>query len=358
MDVSKYAALFLTESREHLSACNQLLLEWEREPAATGQVGGLFRAIHTIKGMAATMGYAGVADLAHRLENLLDALRQRTRRCRLPRCSSCSSARWTRWPPRSKARWPGAEPAADREARRGSRRGGGRSRQARGPDVARTPEAGRAAALEVGERVRPVQVALRRDAVMRGARAALVVRRAESLGVVSALRPPLGPVRQPGLRRPLCRSGWRAPRATSRSSRRSGARATSSRSGSRSRRGRAAGRGQGRQIRVDLGRLDTLMKQVGELVVAKNRLGVLATETDDPALVRGERPDRAARLRHAGGGDRRADDAGGRGVRAVSPAGARPRAATSASGSASTSKATRSSSTARSSTRSASRCCT
>jgi len=78
MDVSKYAALFLAESREHLSACNQLLLEWEREPSATRQVGGLFRAIHTIKGMGATMGYAGVADLAHRLENLLDALRQRT----------------------------------------------------------------------------------------------------------------------------------------------------------------------------------------------------------------------------------------------------------------------------------------
>src|SRR5918996_3624991 len=76
MDISKYAALFLAESREHLSACNQLLLEWEREPSADRPVGGLFRAIHTIKGMSATMGYAGVADLAHRLENLLDALRQ------------------------------------------------------------------------------------------------------------------------------------------------------------------------------------------------------------------------------------------------------------------------------------------
>ena len=53
MDLSKYAALFLAESREHLSACNRLLLEWEREPASTGQVGGLFRAIHTVKGMAA-----------------------------------------------------------------------------------------------------------------------------------------------------------------------------------------------------------------------------------------------------------------------------------------------------------------
>ena len=57
MDISKYASLFLAESREHLSTCNLLLLEWEREPTATEPVGGLFRAIHTIKGMAATMGY-------------------------------------------------------------------------------------------------------------------------------------------------------------------------------------------------------------------------------------------------------------------------------------------------------------
>ena len=34
MDLSQYAELFLAESREHLSACNQLLLEWERRPSA------------------------------------------------------------------------------------------------------------------------------------------------------------------------------------------------------------------------------------------------------------------------------------------------------------------------------------
>ena len=64
MDISKYAELFLTESREHLSTCNLLLLEWEREPESIEPVGGLFRAIHTVKGMAATMGYTGVAELA------------------------------------------------------------------------------------------------------------------------------------------------------------------------------------------------------------------------------------------------------------------------------------------------------
>src|SRR5688572_16381032 len=76
MDLSQYAELFLAESREHLSACNQLLLEWERQPASPEPVGGLFRSVHTIKGMAATMGYGRVADLAHRLENLLDHLRR------------------------------------------------------------------------------------------------------------------------------------------------------------------------------------------------------------------------------------------------------------------------------------------
>src|SRR5215213_2871417 len=75
MDLSKYAALFLAESREHLLACNRSLLEWERAPESVEPVDRLFRAIHTIKGMAATMGYDSVAQVAHGAENLLDALR-------------------------------------------------------------------------------------------------------------------------------------------------------------------------------------------------------------------------------------------------------------------------------------------
>src|SRR3989442_1557004 len=39
MDLSQYAELFLAESREHLSACNQLLLEWEKSPANLAPVG-------------------------------------------------------------------------------------------------------------------------------------------------------------------------------------------------------------------------------------------------------------------------------------------------------------------------------
>ena len=76
MDLAQYAELFLAEAKEHLAAVTELLLAWEREPASREPIGGIFRAVHTIKGMAATMGYAGVADLSHRLENLLDGLRR------------------------------------------------------------------------------------------------------------------------------------------------------------------------------------------------------------------------------------------------------------------------------------------
>src|SRR5262249_9184898 len=43
---------------------------------AAAAVGEIFRAVHTIKGMAATMGYTVVADLAHELETVLDCVRR------------------------------------------------------------------------------------------------------------------------------------------------------------------------------------------------------------------------------------------------------------------------------------------
>src|SRR5262249_39544792 len=79
VDNLQYAELFLTESREHVSAVNQALLELERDataPTASAAVGSIFRAVHTIKGMGATMGYAIVAELAHELETVLDRVRR------------------------------------------------------------------------------------------------------------------------------------------------------------------------------------------------------------------------------------------------------------------------------------------
>ena len=75
MDLAKYAALFQSESREQLSTMNEELLALERAPTASEPVSAVFRAVHTMKGMSATMGYATVTALAHELESLLDRVR-------------------------------------------------------------------------------------------------------------------------------------------------------------------------------------------------------------------------------------------------------------------------------------------
>jgi two-component system chemotaxis sensor kinase CheA len=75
VDLAKYAALFQSESREQLSTMNEELLALERAPAATEPVSAVFRAVHSMKGMSATMGYASVTALAHELESLLDRVR-------------------------------------------------------------------------------------------------------------------------------------------------------------------------------------------------------------------------------------------------------------------------------------------
>jgi two-component system, chemotaxis family, sensor kinase CheA len=74
MEPSRYAELFLSESRSHVSTINHHLLELERS-RSPGSVEELFRAAHTLKGMSAAMGCTGAAALAHSLEHLLDRLR-------------------------------------------------------------------------------------------------------------------------------------------------------------------------------------------------------------------------------------------------------------------------------------------
>jgi two-component system, chemotaxis family, sensor kinase CheA len=76
LDTSRYAELFLTESREHVSAVNHWLLELERGAGGDEPVSAIFRAVHTVKGMSATMGYGVVAELSHEMETLLDRVRR------------------------------------------------------------------------------------------------------------------------------------------------------------------------------------------------------------------------------------------------------------------------------------------
>jgi putative glutamine amidotransferase len=65
VDLARYTALFLSDSRDHLQRCNALLLEWERTPESAAPVAELFRSFHSIKGSSATLGFDDVAYLAH-----------------------------------------------------------------------------------------------------------------------------------------------------------------------------------------------------------------------------------------------------------------------------------------------------
>ncbi|MFA6168271.1 MAG: Hpt domain-containing protein [Gemmatimonadaceae bacterium] len=78
MDPRRYADLFRSESRAQLSEINSALLELEARPADGQPVHVLFRAVHTLKGMSASMGYDAVAAFAHELESLLDRMRAGT----------------------------------------------------------------------------------------------------------------------------------------------------------------------------------------------------------------------------------------------------------------------------------------
>lgn len=75
MEVNQYLEMFLDESKEHLQSCSEHLLDLEKNPEDLAIVGEIFRSAHTLKGMSATMGYEDIADLTHKMENVLDAIR-------------------------------------------------------------------------------------------------------------------------------------------------------------------------------------------------------------------------------------------------------------------------------------------
>ncbi|MEK9197793.1 chemotaxis protein CheA [Ureibacillus sp. FSL E2-3493] len=75
MELNQYLEMFIEESKEHLQSCSDNLLELEKNPEDIAIVNEIFRSAHTLKGMSATMGYEDLADLTHKMENVLDAIR-------------------------------------------------------------------------------------------------------------------------------------------------------------------------------------------------------------------------------------------------------------------------------------------
>ena len=75
MDVSQYLEIFIDETKEHLQSLNQLLLILETEPENSETINEIFRAAHSLKGMAGTMGFKRMQRLTHDMENVFSEIR-------------------------------------------------------------------------------------------------------------------------------------------------------------------------------------------------------------------------------------------------------------------------------------------
>ena len=75
MDVSQYLDIFIDETREHIQNLNTQILNLEQEPDNMDTVNEIFRAAHSLKGMAGTMGYKRMQALTHDMENVFSEVR-------------------------------------------------------------------------------------------------------------------------------------------------------------------------------------------------------------------------------------------------------------------------------------------
>ena len=282
MDVGRYADLFVSESREQLTAFNHLLLAWERDPRSAEPVDGLFRAVHSLKGMAATMGYAGVAELAHRAENLLDVLRRSDAPVTAPQLELLfrSADALERGVEGAASEQPDDPAAAALIAELDAA-------VARVEPAARGPRrASRTSTPVVLPGTGPgkgpvVRVVLNADAALKGARALLVLRRVEALGAVQTVVPATAAIEGDEFDgRFSFRLDTAAPAAQIEAAVRGAGEVERVEVAEES----AAAESRGRHIRVDLRRLDDLMNLIGELVLARGRLAALARRFAEPDL--------------------------------------------------------------------------
>ncbi len=75
MDVSQYLDIFIDETKEHLQNLNTQILELEQDGSNMDTINEIFRAAHSLKGMAGTMGYKRMQNLTHDMENVFSEVR-------------------------------------------------------------------------------------------------------------------------------------------------------------------------------------------------------------------------------------------------------------------------------------------
>lgn len=78
MDVSQYLDVFIDESNEHIQALSDNIMILEKEPENSDTINEIFRAAHSLKGMAGTMGFKKMQHLTHDMENVFQEVRNGT----------------------------------------------------------------------------------------------------------------------------------------------------------------------------------------------------------------------------------------------------------------------------------------
>ncbi len=71
-----YLEAFVREGEDHVTNLNNALLELESDPGSEEAMDSIFRTAHTLKGNFGAMGFEDASNLAHAVEDLLDAMRQ------------------------------------------------------------------------------------------------------------------------------------------------------------------------------------------------------------------------------------------------------------------------------------------
>ena len=189
--MDEYLPMFLAEGREHLQELNLAVVRIEETPDDPETVDEIFRIAHSMKGMSATMGFAGMAALTHEMEDVFELLRQRARRAR-----ARGDRRALRQPRRAVGRGRGDRP----HRRRGDRAGGAdrapaeprarahaESRRPSAPAPRRCPD--NLAELSDGRRVVQITAFLNEDVSMPSVRAYMVLSSLAELGETLACRP-------------------------------------------------------------------------------------------------------------------------------------------------------------------------
>ncbi|MEO7997224.1 MAG: chemotaxis protein CheA [Gemmatimonadaceae bacterium] len=303
MDLARYAELFRTESREHLAEIDTALLSLEKDGDAAHIV-VLFRSTHTIKGMAASMGYVAVEQLSHALETLLEAMRSGARVLDADviallfdgtdalshAVNEAVEGRGNEMSPSAVALLERLASAMDVGAHANNSHASSTARVTNSvvPSVALPADDIFGAsllpqdlgALELSDAVAPkaiqiaekvVEIRLSPDAALKGVRAMMVLARIETLGTVRSINPPqhawnddtfdgtitiaIGTTKADDAIESQVRGAGDVARVIIRAA--------------------TAGRTERetlRHVRIDLRRLDTLLDLVGELVITRDRL--------------------------------------------------------------------------------------